>query len=78
MLKPFRELLIIIITIIKYFPALAGEQMMFINRELELAQLDRLYKSGQAELFVLYGRRRVRKTELLRAFSEGKSRHGLS
>jgi AAA+ ATPase superfamily predicted ATPase len=51
---------------------LAGEQAMFINRESELSQLKRLYKSDKAEMFVLYGRRRVGKTELLRAFCEGK------
>jgi AAA+ ATPase superfamily predicted ATPase len=44
----------------------------FINREAELAQLERLYRSERAELFVLYGRRRVGKTELLRTFCEGK------
>ena len=41
---------------------------MFINRKAELEQLSRLYSSDHAELFVLYGRRRVGKTELLRAF----------
>ena len=41
---------------------------MFINRTAELEQLDHLYSSDRAELFVLYGRRRVGKTELLRAF----------
>ena len=41
---------------------------MFINREAELEQLGHLYGSDRAELFVLYGRRRVGKTELLRAF----------
>lgn len=45
---------------------------MFINRQEELAQLNRLYRSNRAEMFVLYGRRRVGKTELLRAFCEGK------
>jgi len=45
---------------------------MFIDRQTELEQLDRLYRSHQAELFVLYGRRRVGKTELLRAFCAGK------
>lgn len=45
---------------------------MFVNRENELAQLESLYASGRAELFVLYGRRRVGKTELLRAFCQGK------
>ena len=46
---------------------------MFVDRQEELAQLAQLYQSGRAELFVLYGRRRVGKTELLRAFVEGKS-----
>jgi AAA+ ATPase superfamily predicted ATPase len=41
---------------------------MFIGREAELAQLEALYASGHAELFILYGRRRVGKTELLRTF----------
>jgi AAA+ ATPase superfamily predicted ATPase len=45
---------------------------MFIDRHRELNQLEELYKSDQAELFVLYGRRRVGKTELLRAFCNEK------
>ncbi len=45
---------------------------MFINRKAELEVLARLYASDRAELFVLYGRRRVGKTELLRAFCEDK------
>ena len=45
---------------------------MFINRQAELANLELRYQSGRAELFVLYGRRRVGKTELLRHFCEGK------
>ena len=45
---------------------------MFINRKIELEQLSDLYHSDRAELFVLYGRRRVGKTELLRAFCAGK------
>jgi AAA+ ATPase superfamily predicted ATPase len=46
---------------------------MFINRETELDQLEKRFVSEKAELFVLYGRRRVGKTELLRTFCEGKS-----
>lgn len=46
---------------------------MFINREPELSHLERLYNSDQAEMFVLYGRRRVGKTELLRAFCSQKA-----
>lgn len=45
---------------------------MFINRKTELELLTCLYESDRAELFVLYGRRRVGKTELLRAFCEDK------
>jgi hypothetical protein len=45
---------------------------MFIDRKIELEQLSQLYNSDHAELFVLYGRRRVGKTELLRAFCADK------
>jgi AAA+ ATPase superfamily predicted ATPase len=45
---------------------------MFVNRVSELALLENHYNSKQAELFVLYGRRRVGKTELLAHFCEGK------
>ena len=41
---------------------------MFIDRKSELDFLAQRYQSNLAELFVLYGRRRVGKTELLRAF----------
>lgn len=44
----------------------------FINRQPELAALDRDYARPGASLFVLYGRRRLGKTALLRRFSEGK------
>jgi len=45
---------------------------MFFDRERELELLEQHYASGQAEMFVLYGRRRVGKTELLTQFCEGK------
>ena len=45
---------------------------MFINRQAELTNLEAHYQSGRAELFVLYGRRRVGNTELLRHFCENK------
>jgi uncharacterized protein len=45
---------------------------MFVNRVSELALLEKHYHSNRAELFVLYGRRRVGKTELLAHFCEGK------
>lgn len=45
---------------------------MFVNRVSELDLLEKLFASGKAEFFVLYGRRRVGKTELLARFCEGK------
>ena len=45
---------------------------MFVNRHQELAALERMSQSGIAELFVLYGRRRVGKTELLSQFCKDK------
>jgi uncharacterized protein len=45
---------------------------VFINRVSELELLEKRFASGKAELFVLYGRRRVGKTELLARFCEGK------
>lgn len=45
---------------------------MFINRVSELELLEKRFASDKAELFVLYGRRRVGKTELLGHFCEGK------
>ncbi len=44
----------------------------FLGRARELAVLTELYGSGRAELFVLYGRRRVGKTELLQRFCRGR------
>ena len=43
---------------------------MFVNRKEELAAMETRYRSGNAELFILYGRRRVGKTELLRVFCQ--------
>jgi AAA+ ATPase superfamily predicted ATPase len=45
---------------------------MFIGRTRELAVLEELADSGKPELFVLYGRRRVGKTELLQRLCEGR------
>jgi len=47
--------------------------MKFINREDEIEFLNRHYASKGAEFIVVYGRRRVGKTELLHQFSKGKS-----
>jgi AAA+ ATPase superfamily predicted ATPase len=45
---------------------------MFVNRETEFAFLEEHYQSKQAEFIVLYGRRRVGKTELLHHFCQDK------
>jgi AAA+ ATPase superfamily predicted ATPase len=45
---------------------------VFFNRVSELELLEKRFSSGKAEFFVLYGRRRVGKTELLAHFCEGK------
>lgn len=45
---------------------------MFVGRERELEVLNELAQSRKPELFVLYGRRRVGKTELLQRFCEGR------
>lgn len=45
---------------------------MFIGREQELAELNRLYQQNRFQLFVLYGRRRVGKTTLLKEFCKNK------
>ncbi|WP_048055578.1 ATP-binding protein [Methanotorris igneus] len=41
---------------------------MFINRKEELSFLEKLYKSNKKEVLILYGRRRVGKTELIKQF----------
>jgi AAA+ ATPase superfamily predicted ATPase len=52
---------------------LVGEYVMFVDREAELGELNRLHVVGGAQLFILYGRRRVGKTELLREFVKDKA-----
>lgn len=45
---------------------------MFIGREQELQFFEEKYHASHGQLVVLYGRRRVGKTEVLRNFAEGK------
>ena len=45
---------------------------MFLGREKEIKQLDRLYASDKFEFAVIYGRRRVGKTTILNEFVKGK------
>ena len=46
--------------------------MKFINREQELKALERFWKDKGAQLIVIYGKRRVGKTELIKHFIHGK------
>jgi len=45
---------------------------MFIGRERELSELDRLYHSGDFQFPVIYGRRRIGKTSLINEFIRDK------
>lgn len=45
---------------------------MFIGREKELGFLESKYEENKGQLIVLYGRRRVGKTETLREFCKDK------
>jgi len=45
---------------------------MFVNRQEELAALERAWAEPGPALFVLYGRRRIGKTELLRQFCQNR------
>ena len=45
---------------------------MFIGREKELKNLNRLYTSNKFEFAVIYGRRRVGKTAIINEFTKGK------
>lgn len=45
---------------------------MFLGREKEIKQLERLYASDKFEFAVIYGRRRVGKTTILNEFVKGK------
>ncbi|MEM3326067.1 MAG: ATP-binding protein, partial [Thermoproteus sp.] len=47
-------------------------ERIFVDRERELKFLEERYAEGKPHLIVVYGRRRVGKTELLRRFIEGK------
>lgn len=46
--------------------------MLFVGRKKEMEKLERMYKSKRFEFAVIYGRRRVGKTTLIREFCKGK------
>ena len=45
---------------------------MFVNRINEIKALEKFYKTGETEFLIVYGRRRIGKTELLRQFARDK------
>ena len=45
---------------------------MFVGRQQELKKLNMMYQSNQFEFAVIYGRRRVGKTTLIKGFCKGK------
>lgn len=48
-------------------------ESMFVNREQEITLLNKIYNQGKSELILLYGRRRVGKTRLLKEFIKDKN-----
>ena len=46
---------------------------MFVNRKNELAFLNQKHKEKKSQLILIYGRRRIGKTELCRQFAKGKN-----
>ena len=46
---------------------------MFVGRDHELRILEDAYRSPRSELVVIYGRRRIGKSSLVRQFAEGKA-----
>ena len=46
--------------------------VMFVNRKEELEFLNRKWKEDKANLIIIYGRRRVGKTMLIKKFLENK------
>lgn len=51
---------------------MARIRKLFVGRKDDLAFLERCYAAPRAQLVILYGRRRLGKTECLRRFCEGK------
>ena len=45
---------------------------MFVGRESELTKLEKMYSTNEFQFAVIYGRRRVGKTTLIREFLKNK------
>ncbi len=50
---------------------------MFVGRKKELQWLTEAYQSGKGELVVIYGRRRIGKSCLVKKFAEDKQKIGI-
>jgi uncharacterized protein len=48
-------------------------ESMFVDRKQEISLLNKIYDQGKAELILLYGRRRIGKTRLLKEFIKDKN-----
>ena len=48
---------------------------MFVGRESELIKLEKMYSTNEFQFAVIYGRRRVGKTTLIREFLKNVSTH---
>ncbi|MBI4653101.1 ATP-binding protein [Candidatus Kuenenbacteria bacterium] len=46
--------------------------MQFINRDIELKSLNKKWQEKKPHFFIIYGKRRVGKTELIKQFLESK------
>ena len=49
---------------------------MFVGRKRELAALQSRYQQHSYECFIIYGRRRIGKTALIRQFIKGSGKDG--
>lgn len=45
---------------------------MFVGRESELTKLEKMYSTNEFQFAIIYGRRRVGKTTLIREFLKNK------
>ena len=50
---------------------IVSKQEVFVNRKKELASLNKFFNSNRAEFIVIYGRRRIGKTELIKEAIKG-------
>ena len=72
-IKCCKESIILFIQILKYlFDSYIFMIHKFVDRKLELEFLEKRYRSNEAEMIVIYGRRRIGKTEIIKNFLKNK------